>query len=217
MPTCFIEFQGVQVKFNQNTILENVSFCLRKNEQSVLVGKSGSGKSTVLKTLIGVYKPVAGNIFFDSQPLDAGNIHLLRHQIAYIGQEPVLGAEQVKAALLLPFSFKAHKNKTPADSKLLHILDELDLKPKILEQHVQEVSGGEKQRLAIARALLLGKTFFLCDEVTSALDPESKQVVMERLFQKNHTILSVSHDHEWIERCQTQYEISNGILNLASP
>jgi len=79
-----------------------------------------------------------------------------------------------------------------------------------LNRESQRVSGGEKQRIALARGLLLGKTIYLLDEVTSALDSESKQAVFEVFTEQNFTVLAVSHDSEWFERCDLVFEIDSG-------
>ena len=103
----------------------------------------------------------------------------IRRCAAYIGQEPVLGAETVRDALLLPFQFKAHRASKPPEPKLVEALRLLHLPEAILNQDCSRVSGGEKQRIALARGLLLGKSLYLLDEVTSALDTESKQAVFD--------------------------------------
>lgn len=82
----------------------------------------------------------------------------------------------------------------------------------ILSQESSRISGGEKQRIELARGLLLGKKLYLLDEVASALDVESKQVVFEVFSDPHLTVLSVAHDPEWLERCGIIFELEAGRL-----
>ncbi|NTV47003.1 MAG: ATP-binding cassette domain-containing protein [Chlorobiales bacterium] len=205
-----IQFDNVHISRNGKDILSGVSFYIKEGEKVVFRGKSGSGKSTILKTIVGSYKPDKGTIYFQDKPLGRENIAAVRNAVSFIGQEPVLGAETVREALLLPFTFKAHRQSRPSEEKLNEILKVLYLSPKILERKSSQVSGGEKQRIAIARALLIGKTCFLADEITSALDPESKSAVMACLFRPEITLMSVSHDPDWIAKCERVIEVEEG-------
>jgi putative ABC transport system ATP-binding protein len=207
-----IRFGHVTVTVRARTILADISFTLGAGEKAVLRGRSGSGKSTVLKSLLGLYPLREGAIFFQERPLDMTTVQAIRSCAAYIGQEPVLGAETVREALLLPFHFKAHRGRVPAESQLIETLADLRLSGDILDQPCNRISGGEKQRVALARALLLGKRLYLLDEVTSALDAESKQAVFEVLADPDLTLLSVSHDPDWIARCGVIFDLEDGRL-----
>jgi putative ABC transport system ATP-binding protein len=207
-----IRFDRVSVSAYGKPILTDVSFSLSSGEKAVLRGKSGSGKSTVLKTLLGVYQVSEGVILFEGQPLDPATVRAIRRRAAYIGQEPVLGAETVREALMLPFQFKAHQEHKPFADRLIDVLRRLQLPPDILERECRRVSGGEKQRIAIARALLLGKSLYLLDEVTSALDAESKQAVLEVFTDPGFTVLSVAHDPDWLAGCDVILELDGGHL-----
>lgn len=211
-----IRFDEVTVTVNDKNLLSQVSFTLQTGEKAVLRGKSGSGKSTILKTLLGMHRLAAGRIFFDGQPLTAKSVHNVRGCTAYIGQEPILGADTVRAALLLPFQFKAHRHLQPSDSQLQQVLQRLQLPSDLLERECAGISGGEKQRLALARGLLLDKTVYLLDEVTSALDQESKQAVYEVFADPRFTVLAVAHDAEWLERSQTVFEMHDGHLTQSN-
>ncbi len=123
-----------------------------------------------------------------------------------------MGGDTVREALQLPFRFKAHRDRQPSESQLIETLDALHLPADILNQPCNRVSGGEKQRIALARAMLLGKRLYLLDEVTSALDGQSKQAVFEMLADPGLTVLSVAHDADWIARCGIIYELDNGCL-----
>jgi putative ABC transport system ATP-binding protein len=211
LSTMTIQFTNVSVVVESKTILSNINFSVRKSGKVALVGKSGAGKSSVLHTLLGLVVPTAGEILFRRQKVDSASIDNVRASVAYIGQEPVLGsASTVREALMLPFGFKANRRHKPDEETIRSKLKLLDLDESILDRAVTVISGGEKQRIAICRALLQNKEVFLLDEVTSALDKESAQAVTALLTQERFTFLSVTHHDEWIDVCDTVIEMADG-------
>jgi putative ABC transport system ATP-binding protein len=207
-----IRFQQVSVTAHEKTILSSISFTLLPGDKAVLCGPSGSGKSSVLRTLMGLYPLQTGTIYFQESPITTLSIHAVRSCIAYIGQEPILGAEKVKDALLLPFQFKAHRLQRPTENQINEVLHRLRLPEDIQYRESNRISGGEKQRLALARALLLNKKLYLLDEVTSALDTESKQAVFGVFSDSELTVLSVTHDPDWLAGCHKVFELEAGHL-----
>jgi putative ABC transport system ATP-binding protein len=209
-----IRFDQVSVTVHGKTLLSNLSFALFPGEKAVLYGKSGSGKSSVLRTLLGLHPIKQGTVYFQEIPLSPASVQAIRSCTAYIGQEPMLGAENVREALLLPFQFKTHRDHRPSETQLIEVLQRLQLPADILSQQSSRISGGEKQRIALARGLLLGKKLYLLDEVTSALDAESKHAVFDVFSDPALTVLSVAHDPDWLERCGIIFELEAGRLTL---
>lgn len=207
-----IRFENVTVIAQAKTLLAAISFEIYQGEIAVLCGKSGAGKSTLLKTLLGFYPISSGSISVDSRVLNSKTIHAIRCHCAYISQEPVMGAVTVQEALLLPFQFKAHQESAPSTAKINSVLDRLVLPKTLLSQDCQKLSGGEKQRLAIARGLLLGQSLYLLDEFTSALDADSKQSVFNIFTDSKLTVLSISHDPDWLLHCQVSLRLDAGQL-----
>lgn len=214
-----IAFENVSVHdaASATTLLADVSFTIATGEKAVFYGKSGAGKSSVLMTLLGVHTPASGSVRFNETVVDEKTIACVRQSIAFIGQEPVLGANRVRDALLLPFAYKANSANVPHEAAITRALASVHLERSILAKEGSVVSGGEKQRLAIARALLLGKRVFVLDEVTSALDPESKRAIITLFHDAAYTVLSVSHDNEWYALCDVCYKMEAGrIVHVAN-
>jgi len=160
--------------------------------------------------LVGALHLNDGEVCVDNVILSPLSVADIRSKVAFIGQEPLMGAEIVRDSLLLPFTFDANNAEIPSDKYLDDLLISVGLQPEILSRRSADISGGQKQRIAILRAVLLGKSIIVADEFTSALDPESKQQVMNMLLDGDKTILSVSHDAEWIDLCSRRITVVAG-------
>jgi putative ABC transport system ATP-binding protein len=202
-----IGYENITLRIHQQSLLHEANLHVKSGDKVVIRGTSGCGKSSLLKCAVGGIPLKAGMVQVDGIELMAGTVADIRSRIAFIGQEPVLGADQVLEAIMLPFHFKAHAHNKPERKQILQVLDRLQLAGAILDKPCKHISGGEKQRIVILRAILLKKTIFLADEVTSALDPESKVCVMNELFRPEMTLLSVSHDPDWIKGCERLVEV----------
>lgn len=205
-----IRFADVTVREDGQLILDRVSLEILEHDKAVLYGKSGSGKTTIMTTIVGAHIPAEGAVYFRGEQVTERTIRSLRRAVSYIGQEPVLGADTVLEAIMLPFTFKGFKRKVPDREAVVQVLDRLHLDRGILRKETRVISGGEKQRIAIARELLLQKSIFVLDEVTSALDAESKRAVVEFFRESSCTIVSASHDPEWMKICTRFFLVEGG-------
>lgn len=207
-----IKLNNVIVNKNDAKILCGINLHIKRGECVVLTGSSGAGKTSILRVILGALPITSGTIDVCELQLNSRNIPEIRNRIAYIGQEPIMGAEFVRDALLLPFSFNRHRDALPSNDKVVKFLNSVNLDESILEKKSTDISGGERQRVSIVRALLLNRSTIFADEITSSLDPNSKQKVIDLLLNGKHTILSVSHDEYWIKRCNRTLHITNGII-----
>src|SRR5664279_5434000 len=135
-----IRFDHVSVTSHEKTLLANISFALFAGQKAGLCGKSGSGKSSVLRTLLGLHPLKSGMVYFQETPLTSTSVQNIRSCAAYIGQEPILGADSVREALLLPFQFKTHRGHQPTEDQLIEVLHRLQLSENILKQNCTRIS-----------------------------------------------------------------------------
>jgi len=192
-----IKYENIGVSFENRKILSGFNLTVKRNQKILLRGKSGTGKTTLLKILLGFTKPSEGTIYFRNRVIDSKTCWEARKEIAYVVQDTDLGEGKVKSLLADIFSYRANKEKLDHE-KLRVFMRELELEDDILEKDFQELSGGEKQRIGILIALLLNRNIYLLDEVTSALDAKLKKKIADYfLARENWTLLIVSHDREW--------------------
>ncbi|MGF1726834.1 ABC transporter ATP-binding protein [Photobacterium nomapromontoriensis] len=177
---------------------------LMPGEHLVISGPSGCGKSSLLQVLAGLRPAQHGHFYWQDQPISEHNLSWWRQQFCYLPQQPVMGAETIAAMLLLPWQLNASPLPQPDNARCVAVLVALGLQHP-LDKAVNMLSGGEKQRLAIARALLMERPLWLLDEPTSALDPASRDRVMALLALQQQTMISVSHDPVWVAAAHCQY------------
>jgi thiol reductant ABC exporter CydD subunit len=178
--------------------LRDVSFEIQAGERIALVGPSGAGKSTVMALLLRFIEPVSGQILVDGQPLQAINPGTWRRQIGWLPQQPYLFNDTLEANLRLGRP-DASLKEIQDSIHLAHLDDVISSLPAGLKTQVGErgaaLSGGQVQRLALARAFLMDTPFLLLDEPSAHLDPEQEgffQTALDRLGE-GKTILSIAH------------------------
>jgi len=193
-----IQIDELTAVFASKNVLEEFSLRVGKGEKVALSGDSGSGKSTILKCLLGFAVPAEGTMRIEGQTLTSETVWALRRKMAYVPQEPDPGRGVVSERLDRPFSFRANC-KLKRDPQIISLMFEaLFLSQDILSKDIATLSGGEKQRVALVSALLLERPILLLDEATSALDSDAKNAFFDLLkSQQELTILAAAHDSDW--------------------
>ncbi len=198
--TALLEIKNLSFGYegSQSLLFEELDLTVTEGEFILVKGISGSGKSTLLRLICRLNQPTGGSIFFQGQDITTLTPARLRSRIGYVAQIPQMIDASVEENLLLPFSFAVNAEKPrPLKSKLVEMLQSFYLQDIRPDQSAMKLSTGQKQRLAIMRALLQDPLLLLLDEPTSALDQESAAMVfaiMERLnSREGKTLVTVTH------------------------
>ena len=188
----------------ENLILSQVDLDIKKGEFNYIIGKTGSGKSSLMKTLYADLPLQEGEgliVGFDLKKLKENEIPFLRRKIGIVFQDfKLLNDRPVFDNLLFVLKATGWKNKKEIDEKINDVLEKVDMKTKGFKMPYQ-LSGGEQQRIAIARALLNNPEMILADEPTGNLDPKTSIEIMNVLEDINKggiTILMATHDYALI-------------------
>ena len=198
-------------------LCSGVTFELGEGEKAALSGSSGCGKSSLLRALVGLRGVDSGTIEVGGVELTLATQGAIRHRIAFLQQEPVMGAETVRDALLLPFTFKLNARHKPTPEKIAEVLDRVSLSGIVLDRPASQLSGGEKQRIAIARGLLMNRDIILADEITAALDSDSRDKVIAVLRELPITLLAITHAPVFRAAFPIEFRMENQALRKVRP
>lgn len=191
-----------------NTILRGASVCLPEGGITCLVGPSGSGKSTVLRLLNRLEDPGRGRILFRGQDLAVTDPAGLRRQVGLVFQSPVMLPGTVRHNLEAGVRLRGLGLPDPADR-----LEMVGLPGRLLDQDARELSGGEKQRVALARTLAVGPEVLLLDEITASLDNEAAAGVERLIRGLGLAVVWVSHDPAQVRRVADRvFRLEKGLL-----
>ena len=210
-----IEFRNVHFSYGKEEVLKGVNFNINEKDTVAIVGKSGSGKTTIINLLNKTYTKNNGKIFIDGNEINTLDKYSLRKNIAVIPQDPYLFNVTINENLKM-VNTDSNKKQIENVCKICEIHDYIMTLPKKYNTLIGEggvnLSGGEKQRLAIARALLMKTNIILFDEATSALDNETQAKIQQAInnISSEYTMLIIAHRLSTIKDCNKILVIDGG-------
>ncbi|AIF53878.1 ATP-binding cassette domain-containing protein [Pelosinus sp. UFO1] len=190
-----LQCNNVQLILNKQVILHNISFSVQKGERVGLIGPSGSGKSSLFRLLNLLFSPIQGEVLYKNKNIQDYAPTELRRSISYILQKPYLFGTSVQENLFYPYQLL---NQEPNLDEIFNYLSKANLPKNILEKKNTALSGGEQQRIALIRSLLMKPEIILLDEITAALDEENTLLIEKLLIHEqqahNTTLLFITHN-----------------------
>ncbi|MBR6649837.1 MAG: ATP-binding cassette domain-containing protein [Clostridia bacterium] len=207
-----IEVKNLKQYFNINVgafktkplkAVDDVSFSIKKGETLGLVGESGCGKTTVGRTILHLYKPTAGKVFYQGEPVETkAQIKEFRKKATMVFQDPYSSLNpRMTVSDIIGEPLDVHKmynDKKEREERILQLMSEVGLNSEHASRYAHEFSGGQRQRIGIARSLALNPDFIVCDEPVSALDVSIQAQVInmfdELQDKKDLTYLFIAHD-----------------------
>lgn len=206
-----LEVNKVSFIVGKEVILDDLTFSIERGERVTITGPSGGGKSTLLKIIASMLSPTQGRVSYDGVDIEEIYPIEYRKKVSYFFQNATLFGQTVRDNLSFPSDIRDEKFD---EEKSVSMLERVKLNRSYLDKAVKDLSGGEKQRIALVRNLMYKPDIILLDEVTSSLDAENKDIIYTILDELNEddnmTILSVTHDEREITHADRIIQIING-------
>jgi phospholipid/cholesterol/gamma-HCH transport system ATP-binding protein len=196
-----IKVNNISKSFVKSQVISNISATFEKGKTNLIIGQSGSGKTVLMKCLLGLYDVDNGEIFFDEKKYDKDNISNmsnLRKQIGMVFQGSALfDSMTVLDNIMFPLRMFSSKTESEMISRAKEVIKRVDLKDSD-DKYPSEISGGMKKRVAIARAIVLNPKYLFCDEPNSGLDPKTA-IIIDKLIQEitvEYNITTIINTHD---------------------
>ena len=196
-----IKVNNISKSFVKSQVISNISATFEKGKTNLIIGQSGSGKTVLMKCLLGLYDVDNGEIFFDERKYDKDNISNmsnLRKQIGMVFQGSALfDSMTVLDNIMFPLRMFSSKTESEMISRAKEVIKRVDLKDSD-DKYPSEISGGMKKRVAIARAIVLNPKYLFCDEPNSGLDPKTA-IIIDKLIQEitvEYNITTIINTHD---------------------
>lgn len=208
-----IEFDNVKFAYNNKEILKGISFKIKSNSITAIVGQSGTGKTSIINLLLRLYRPTSGKILIDGVDIYDYSKEVYKSNVSVVNQKPFI------------FNMSIRKNLDFVDTNINHqieackrvgIHDFIVSLPKgyntVLRENANNISGGQKQLISLARTLLSRSEILLFDEITSSLDPNTASNIDSILkdLKKDHTIIMITHKPELMKKADRIIVLNEG-------
>lgn len=196
-----IEAKGIHKSFGDNHVLKGVDVEFKRGQTNLIIGRSGSGKTVFLKTILGLHEPDSGSIVYDGKVLgdmSKGESKKLRQEIGMVFQGGALfDSMDVASNIRFPLDMFSDMTEEEKDERVKFVMDRVRLEGAD-EKFPSEISGGMQKRVSIARAIVMNPKYLFCDEPNSGLDPETAividQLIQELTHEFNMTTIVNTHD-----------------------
>ncbi len=205
-----LEVKNLVKKFDNNTVLNGISFKVNKGDVVAIIGPSGCGKTTLLRCLNMIEKPTSGDIYFENVKINDPHTDLskVRQKMGMVFQQFNLFPHLTVSDNITLAPIKHKKlSKSSANKRMMSLLKMINLSNK-KDSYPSELSGGQMQRVAIVRSLIMDPDIILFDEPTSALDPEMVDEVLnliKMIADDGMTMLIVSHELDFVKKCANKF------------
>lgn len=193
-----IELKGVTLNYQGKKIISGLDLRINRGEKILIYGPSGIGKSSLFYLILGFVVPAKGEVIFDGIPLNERSVWEIRGRISYLDQSVSLPEGKVLDFLKSVFEYKKNSFLSFPYDKVKELFDYFELPVAIMDKDIEDLSGGEKQRIALIVTALLQRRVLLLDEPTSSLDRHLKDKTAEFFLSgKDFTVVVISHDSVW--------------------
>ena len=205
-----LEVKNLVKKFDNNIVLNGISFKVNKGDVVAIIGPSGCGKTTLLRCLNMIEKPTSGDIYFENVKINDPHTDLskVRQKMGMVFQQFNLFPHLTVSDNITLAPIKHKKlSKSSANKRMMSLLKMINLSNK-KDSYPSELSGGQMQRVAIIRSLIMDPDIILFDEPTSALDPEMVDEVLnliKMIADDGMTMLIVSHELDFVKKCANKF------------
>jgi phospholipid/cholesterol/gamma-HCH transport system ATP-binding protein len=181
-----IEVKNIYKSFEGKEVLKNISICFEKGKTNLIIGRSGSGKTVLLKSILGLYDVDQGEIWYDDRnflTIGDNQRKLMRQEIGMVFQGGALfDSSTVEGNIRFPLDMFTRMTAKEKETRVAFCLDHVNIEKQAFKLYPSEISGGMQKRVAIARAIALNPKYLFCDEPNSGLDPETATVI-DKLIQ----------------------------------